>query len=78
MLRRYKNQLFLWRDVISDQSKYFEGEELIDRCVTVLLEKDESLGSFSDLSKGERKREIDSIKMGIQLFLEYLASGNLR
>ncbi len=78
MLRRYKNQLFLWRDVISEQSKYFEGEELIDRCVTVLLEKDESLGSFSDLGKGERKREIDSIKMGIQLFLEYLASGNLR
>jgi len=74
MLRAYKNQLFLWRDVIAEQSKHFTGEELLDRCTTLLLEKDEFLGSFEELREGEKRRELQSIRNGIQIFWEFVSS----
>ncbi len=74
MLRAYQNQLFLWKDVIAEQSKHFTGEELSDRCTTLLLEKDEFLGPFEDLREGEKRRELQSIRNGIQIFWEFVSS----
>jgi glyoxylase-like metal-dependent hydrolase (beta-lactamase superfamily II) len=74
MLKRYKDQLFLWRDVIAEQLKNPKEEDLIDRCMVALLKEDELLGAFKELKEDDKKREPYFIKKSIQGFLEYLTS----
>jgi len=74
MLGRFKNQLFLWRDVISGQLKRFKGEELVDRSLTALLKEDKLLEGLKDFKEDEKKLELFFIQKSIQGFLEYLSS----
>ncbi len=77
MLGRYRNQLYLWRDVIAEQMK-LSGQngpdDLFSRCVPVLLERDELFRPFKDLSGDEKERETYFVRNGIQGISEYVAS----
>jgi glyoxylase-like metal-dependent hydrolase (beta-lactamase superfamily II) len=74
MLRNYREQLFLWRDVVAEQMKEWGGQDLVERCISVLLEKDELFKSFKDLTEGEKRRERYFFKSCIQGISEYVAS----
>lgn len=74
MLGRYKNQLFLWKNVIAEQLKHFKGEELIDHCITALLKEDKLLEALKDFEEDEKKVEFHFIQLSIRGFLEYLVS----
>jgi glyoxylase-like metal-dependent hydrolase (beta-lactamase superfamily II) len=77
MLRRYRNQLHLWRDVIAEQMEHSapsDLNDLFDRCVPVLIERDELFRSFQDLVEGEWEREVYFVRNGIQGVWEYVAS----
>ena len=66
MLRNYKEQLYLWRDVIAKEMKEGGGKDLVERCIPVLLERDELLQSFKDLTEAEKRRERYFFKTCIQ------------
>jgi glyoxylase-like metal-dependent hydrolase (beta-lactamase superfamily II) len=74
MLRRYRNQLYLWKDVVAGQMKQSKGENLLDRCVGALLEEDESLLLLEDLIEEDKERELYFIRNSIQGFIEYLSA----
>ena len=58
MLRRFKNQLFLWRDVIEEQIRQSGWEGLVERVIPILLERDELFKPFRKLEEEEKKREL--------------------
>ena len=77
MLKRYRSQLYLWKEVIAEQMSYSSRSdlnELFDRCVPVLLERDELFGPFRDLGEGDKAREVYFVKNAIQGISEYVAS----
>ena len=39
MLERYRNQLYLWRDVIAEQMRHSDGGDVFNRSVKALLER---------------------------------------
>ena len=75
MLRRHRNQLYLWKDVIAEQMKT-NGErnldDLVKRSIPVLLERDQLFRPFSDLSREDNARERDFVKNSIQGISEYI------
>jgi glyoxylase-like metal-dependent hydrolase (beta-lactamase superfamily II) len=78
MLRRYKDQLFLWRDVIAEQLKHLKGkeEELIDRCMTALIKEDKLLEGLKNFKEDEKEVEFFCIRNSIRGFLGYLRSSS--
>jgi len=74
MLRRYREQIYLWRDVIAGQMKFPGGQDIIDRCITALLKEDPLFRSLTDMSEEERKRELYFLANNIRGYLGYLAS----
>lgn len=78
MLRNHREQLYLWSSVIAEQMKASRGLDLVERCISVLLERDELFKPFKDLTESERKRERYFCKTCIEGICEYVASiGNL-
>jgi len=74
MLRNYKEQLYLWRDVVAEQMKELGGQDLVERCIPVLLERDELFKPFKYLAEEERRKERYFFKTCIQGISEYVAS----
>jgi hypothetical protein len=74
MLRNYRKQLYLWRDVVAEQMKDLGEQDLAERCIPVLLERDDSFKSFEYLTEGEKGRERYFIKTCIQGISEYIMS----
>jgi glyoxylase-like metal-dependent hydrolase (beta-lactamase superfamily II) len=80
MLTRYREQIYLWRDVIARQMDDPKGrdltdrEDFIDRCITALLNEDPFFRSLVDLKKEERERELNFLANNVRGFLEYLQS----
>jgi glyoxylase-like metal-dependent hydrolase (beta-lactamase superfamily II) len=74
MLQRYRNQLYLWRDVIAEQMRHSDGGDVFDRSVKALLERDDLFRPFTELSEEEKEREIYFVKNGFQGISEYIAS----
>ncbi len=74
MLRNYKKQLYLWRDVIAEQMKDLGEQDLVERCIPVLLERDDLFKSFKYLTEEEKGRERYFIKTCIQGISEYMMS----
>jgi len=74
MLTRYKEQIYLWRDVIADQMEFPGDQDIIDRCITALLKEDMLFRSLTDLSEEERKRELYFLANNVRGILEYLQS----
>jgi hypothetical protein len=71
MLRRYRNQMFHWRDTISGQIARGR-ENLMERCAAALIQTDESLKLLHMFNGGEREREDYFIRNSIQGFIEDL------
>lgn len=76
MLRRYKEQICLWRDVISEQMQGGEDRDLLDRCREALLKRDPLFASLSELRDEERTRELYFLGNNIRGFVEYLSSAS--
>ncbi len=74
MLERYKSQLVLWRDVIAEQMKESGAKGLVERCIPVLLERDEMFRGFKDLTEEEKGRERHFIKTCIRGISEQATS----
>jgi len=77
MLRRYRAQLHLWRDVIAEQmarSARNDLDDLVRRCIPVLIDQDELFRPFKDLGKEDSQREHYFVRNGIQGISEYVAS----
>jgi len=70
MLRRHKEQLYIWRDVITEQLKNDEGKEMLDRCIKVLLERDGLFKNFHELSLDEKEMESYFVKNSIRGLME--------
>jgi glyoxylase-like metal-dependent hydrolase (beta-lactamase superfamily II) len=73
MLTRYREQIYLWRDVIADQMEYPDGQDLIDRCITALLKEDMLFRTLTELTAAERRAELNFLGNNVRGFLEYLA-----
>ncbi len=74
---RYRTQLHLWRDVIAEKmvrSPKTDLEDLVRRCIPVLMERDELFKPFKDLGEEDRERERYFVRNGIQGISEYVAS----
>jgi glyoxylase-like metal-dependent hydrolase (beta-lactamase superfamily II) len=74
MLRNYRKQLYLWRDVVAEQMKDLGEQDLVERCIPVLLERDDLFKSFKYLTEEEKGRERYFIKTCIQGISEYILS----
>ena len=72
MLKKYKDQLYLWKEVVAEQMKEDRGGNLVDQCVAALLKKDELLWGFNDLTQDDKAREFYYIRNSIQGYVEYL------
>jgi glyoxylase-like metal-dependent hydrolase (beta-lactamase superfamily II) len=75
MLKRYRDQLFFWRDVIAEQMQDPRKEHWVDRCVAALFERDECLRGLRTLGQDEKEREFYFARNSIQGFIQYLGSG---
>jgi len=72
MLTLHRKQLFLWRDVVADQMKQPGEKDLIDRCLSVLLERDELLKSLYLIKGKERDLESYFTRNSLIGFIDYL------
>ncbi len=75
MLRRYKEQLYLWKDVIAEQMRIGEDRNLVDRCREALVKRDPFFSSLFELGNEERNRELYFLANNIRGLVEYLSSG---
>ena len=77
MLRRYRNQLYLWKDVIAEEMGHSgknDLHDLFERCIPVLLDRDELFRPFKELDERDKAREVYFLKNSIQGISEYVAS----
>ncbi len=72
MLKRYREQLFFWRDIVAEQMKEQGKNDLIDRCISMVVERDELLRSLRIMKKDERDRESFFTRNSLLGFIEYL------
>lgn len=56
LLNRFRDQLLHWKDIIFDEVQKGD-EDLIDRCLRVLLEEDAELMAFHEMDPDMQKRE---------------------
>jgi len=73
MLKLYRKQLFLWRDVVADQLKQSDQKNLVDRCLSALLDQDELLRSLRLMEGEERDRESYFTRNSLMGFIDYLS-----
>ena len=72
MLTLYRKQLFFWRDIVAEQLKQSGQKNLVDRCLTVLLEQDELLRSLRLMKEEEKDRESNFTRNSLLGFIDYL------
>ena len=70
LLERFRAQLFRWNDIIYDQLQE-EDEDLRDRCMDALLEKDPDLAAFADMDTDSQMRERIFLTNSINGFIGY-------
>ena len=72
MLNRFRNQLILWKEIISKEIAQC-CESIVERCVKVLLLNDPNLAGFNSFDLHTQKREKFFIANSIKGFTNYLA-----
>ena len=72
MLARYREQLFLWRDIIAKKFKTSRNSDVKKQCVDALLEQDPALTGYKKMNKTVREREVIFIENGVSGYLGYL------
>jgi glyoxylase-like metal-dependent hydrolase (beta-lactamase superfamily II) len=70
LLKRHKDQLYYWEDVIRNETRKSQNEDLISRCKRALLEKDPLLSGFSDMEEDVKERERFFLTNSIKGFVE--------
>jgi glyoxylase-like metal-dependent hydrolase (beta-lactamase superfamily II) len=72
MLKRHKEQLYFWEDMIRKETRTYQNENLISRCAEVLIEKDPLLEGFSDMEEDVKDREKFFLKNSIRGIVGYI------
>jgi glyoxylase-like metal-dependent hydrolase (beta-lactamase superfamily II) len=72
MLRTYRDQLFLWEEVIRRQMKKSSDENLMEDCIRALLREDPLFRNVERMAEGDRKRERSSTENSIRGYIGYL------
>ncbi len=72
MLAKYRDQLYLWRDVIADVMKQGVGDDILKRCRMALMERDPALEPFPNMDPDTRHREDYYIENSAWGFVEFL------
>ncbi len=78
MLARYREQLYLWRDIIETEYREGQGDDLPDRCLRALLAGDPALSAYGAASEGVRARESYFIRNSARGYIGYLAEREKR
>jgi glyoxylase-like metal-dependent hydrolase (beta-lactamase superfamily II) len=73
MLRLYRGQLFLWKDLITEVLRS-GGEDVTKRATELLLEKDPLLACFHQMDALSQQRELFFMANSIAGFVGYLKS----
>jgi glyoxylase-like metal-dependent hydrolase (beta-lactamase superfamily II) len=74
MLTLYREQLFLWRDVVAEQMKKEGENDLIDRCIFALLERDKLFKNLRLVKNEKHKvRELNFTCNSLKGFIDYLS-----
>lgn len=72
MLRAYRDQLFLWEEVIRRQMEKSSEKDLMEDCIRALLRKDPLFRNVERMGEGDQKRERSSTENSIRGYLGYL------
>ena len=70
LLNRFREQLFLWKDILTGEFQK-GGDDIINRSIDVLLEKDSNLEAFSKMDAGTQRRERTFLGNAVKGFLGY-------
>jgi glyoxylase-like metal-dependent hydrolase (beta-lactamase superfamily II) len=70
LLKRHKDQLYFWEDVIRNETGKSQNEDLIYRCSKALLENDPLLSGFSEMEEDVKEREMFFLTNSIKGFVE--------
>lgn len=72
LLKKHREQLFLWKKIISDEIKNQGGKNLVESCMNRLLKEDTLLAGFSDMDDDIKERERFFMRNSINGFEGYL------
>jgi glyoxylase-like metal-dependent hydrolase (beta-lactamase superfamily II) len=73
MLKRFRAQILRWNDLIQKEMDH-GGEDMADRCVKTLLQKDPELQAFSAMDQETQQRERYFIRNSVKGFLGFLSA----
>ncbi len=77
MLKRFREQVLTWERWIREE--YSKGEEdLVNRCVNLLLAQDPNLVAFQEMGNAERAREVNFIANAVRGFVGYLQESGVK
>ncbi|MDY6935346.1 MAG: MBL fold metallo-hydrolase [Spirochaetota bacterium] len=71
-LSMHKNQLYLWKNIISDVLNSSSKENLIENCVSTLLSRDDLFKPLNGFDEDIIQRELYFVKNSIRGYLGYL------
>ena len=71
-LEHHKDQLCLWRAIISREMKKGDDPDIIDNCIRALQAEDPLLAGYQDMDNDARSREYGFMKNSVKGFLGYL------
>lgn len=74
MLRRHRNQLLIWNEIIGEEMKNFQEENFYEICIDRLLHADPLLKEFVQLDAAAQERERFFLTNSIKGFTGYLES----
>jgi glyoxylase-like metal-dependent hydrolase (beta-lactamase superfamily II) len=74
MLKEHKKQLYLWENIIRNEMSRFSDNDLIPRCMRILLAKDPLLTGFFSMNEDMKEREKIFFANSIKGFADYISS----
>jgi len=74
MLKEHKKQLYLWENIIRNEMGKSTDNEIVSRCIRMLLMKDAYLTGFFNMEKGTQEREKYFFSNSIKGFADYISS----
>jgi len=75
MLKGHKKQLYLWKNIIRNETSKFADDDLITRCIKILLAKDPLLTGFFNMEEDMKEREKIFLTNSIKGFVDYIGLG---
>jgi len=75
MLKEHKKQLYLWENIIRNEMSKFKDDDLISRCMKILLAKDPLLTGFFNMEEDMKEREKIFFANSIKGFVDYIGLG---